>query len=316
MFQEGSHEFRVGSAQVHVLPDEHAMGTAAQAHVRRCMTDAATQGKRIVLWLMAAPSGFAWYDRFVDDVNADESFASIVAETDFYQFDDYPIARTDPRFPVTFRHLLEDRLFGRLPRTGAVHLLELDGSDRDAGTMAAYAAAIHERIADPDSFVLQVKGVGMDGHWGFHGRETPLDSPPAIVSVAMNAQNRIQQTIDWPEYFPTVADVPEYAATSTVALFRQADAIVDLVPQASKSFATLMCYGTDAVFPELPSSVVTELATARAFLTEAAAQSLLIWRKRGVLDETAMRQLDSIWGDDTASCEWARTLLQRAGFLE
>jgi hypothetical protein len=80
---------------------------------------------------MAASSAFAWYDAFVEDCCTDDEFVSIVAQTEFFQFDDYPISRTDPQFPVTLRHLLEIRFFDRLgparPPEEHIHKLELTG---------------------------------------------------------------------------------------------------------------------------------------------------------------------------------------------
>lgn len=311
----GVNRFRVGTAMVNIVPDEAAMGTAAQERVRDLAFSAADAGKRIVFWLMAAPSGFAWYDAFVWDANHDPRFGALVEEAEFFQFDDYPIARGDSRFPVTFRHLLEDRVFARLERPGTIRLLELAGSEDDARIMSEYAAVIETRVDDPDCFVIQVKGIGMDGHWGFHGRETPLDYPATVMSVAINRQNRIQQTIDWPQYFPTVEDVPDYAATASVALFRRAHAIVDLVPQASKAFAVLMSYGSDRVIEAIPSSVLTEVPLAEAYLTAAAAGALAAWRAEQRLSDDVLAGLDALWGDDLESRSWARAMLAEGGFI-
>jgi 6-phosphogluconolactonase/glucosamine-6-phosphate isomerase/deaminase len=308
-----------GHTTVSIMKTEEAMAAAAQDLVRRREIAAAADGKRIVFWLMAAPSATHWYRAFVADCAFSLPFGELVGSAEFFQFDDYPIARTDPRFPVTFRHLLETQLIGPLstcaPPAERIHLLELTGGPEDADVMADYARQLSQRLADPDVFVIQIKGIGMDGHWGFHGRETPLNHPPAMISVPINDENRAQQMIDWPEYFPAAESVPRSAVTATVGLFMQADFIVDLVPQASKQFSVLAAYGTDAVVPDIPASALKDHPNSSSFVTWAAGQQLSHWKHNERLTSENIAALDAVWSGNHESTAWARGVLMRAGFI-
>ena len=308
-----------GQTVICITEDEAHMGIAAQERLRGFAKAGAGGGKRIVFWVMAAPSAFAWYDAFVDDCRTDDGFASIVAEAEFFQFDDYPISRTDPKFPVTFRHLLKTHLFDRLgaarPPEDHIHKLELTGDDSDTIVLRDYERALIERLQDPETIVIEVKGIGMDGHWGFHGRETPLDAEPEYISIPINRQNRIQQTLDWPEYFPSVDDVSDSASTATVNMFLMADNIIDLVPQPSKRFAVLATYGTNEPIQSIPASALKTHGSSWSFITKAAGESLAPYRRSGVLRDSDLAAIDAIWGDDQESREWARSILVRAGII-
>ena len=318
MATNGMRALTAGLTNICIAGDERAMGELAQQRVRSEVLAADRAGKRIVFWLMAAPSGFSWYDRFVNACTHDSEFGRVVEHAEFFQFDDYPIARGDSRFPVTFRHLLEGRVFDRL-EAGAVdaeriHLLELTGSD-DEAVMASYADELRRRLDDPDTFVLEVKGIGMDGHWGFHGRETPIDAPPDFITIPINRQNRIQQVLDWPQYFPTVDAVPDSAVTATVGLFMRADCIVDLVPQHAKAFAVLAAYGTGRVVPAIPSSCVVDHPSSFSFITDAAAAALAEYRDTGSIGAHTAGDLDALWGADAQSRAWARSVLTQSGIV-
>lgn len=298
-----------------VTENETAMGQAAQGVVRDRAKKASDEGKHVVFWVMAAPSGFAWYDAFIRDCEQDAEFAEIVGRSEFFQFDDYPIGRNDRRFPVTFRNLLEQRLYGRLgaaaPSADHIHRLELDGTAADDVLLRRYGESLFKLLDDPGVHVIEVKGIGMDGHWGFHGRETPLDHPAEMFWVPINRQNRIQQTLDWPEYFPDVEAVPDSAATAAVGMFLKAQTIVDLVPQRSKLFSVLAAYGTDEVLGDIPSSALKGHNDSHSFLTEAAAEALVEFRSKGSLSAATREALDGIWKDDGESREWARSVLEK-----
>lgn len=309
------YDFEAGDARISVVATEEEMGQAAQKLIRQRACDAVAAGKRVVFWLMAAPSGFAWYDSFIRDCHEDPEFAHVVQSAHFFQFDDYRIPRGDARFPVTFRHLLEERVFNRLgsahPGDDHVHPLELMGNTSDAITVLSYREELQTFLKDPETVVIQVKGIGMDGHWGFHGRETGIDHPAEFMEVPINRQNRIQQTLDWPQYFADLAAVPDTAVTASVALFIKADVIVDLVPQRSKLFAVLATYGTERVIPEIPSSAIKWHRDAHSFVTEAAAEALVQFRTTGTLTPEIIADLDRIWQNDEDSRQWSREILNR-----
>ena len=316
-----------GLVRVFVTRDEAVMGRLTAEHFVRRLKSQLDAGVPVALWLMAAPSAFAFYRELLRLAASDELLRVILREADYFQFDDYPIRRESPQFPTTFRHLLESYLYqplaslcGSLP---GVHALELTGTAKDRDVQTAYRDAILQR-KDRGVYLLQLKGIGMDGHWGFHGAETPLDLEPGMINVTINSQNVRQQMLDWPDFFRTSADVPRTACTFNVPMFLLANEIVDNVPQASKMFSVLTTYGTDTVVGEVPSSALKRHPCARAYVTAAAAEVLLAYRAgapAAVLDATVLDRLRSIWRDpaqpesEARNIAWMESVLRKMGML-
>jgi 6-phosphogluconolactonase/glucosamine-6-phosphate isomerase/deaminase len=321
--------FTVGLTKVSVERDAIAMGAATASFVADAMMTAAARGEKPALWLMAAPSGFAFYESFIALASKDKELAAICRKATWYQFDDYPIGRGDPRFPVSFRNLLETRFFkplaGACGSLSGVKLLEVGGSD-DERVSSEYARMILDTAEDPGFCLIQLKGIGMDGHWAFHGSETPLDMPPAVIKVAMNAANIHQQKMDWPAFFRKDSDVPAWARTCNVSLLMKAKIIVDNVPQASKVYSVLATYGNEMVTGSIPSSAIKRHPGSRAFLTGDSASVLLEYRRARALDPNAklsppmVGRLEKIWEDSdprsrAANIEIMRKVLRELGML-
>lgn len=315
--QHQAEVFQCGGVRVEVAPDEAAMGRLTAEHIIGVIKSKRAAGVPAALWLMAAPSAFAFYRELIAAAGRDADLRGILRETHFFQFDDYPISRRSPQFKATFRHLLESNLFGPLAEVcgplAHLHPLELTGTQDDAAAQKDYRDAILE-LKRQGVYFIQLKGIGMDGHWGFHGAETPLDAAPGMITVPMNSQNVRQQMLDWPEFFPTAADVPRTASTFNVAMFLQADEIVDNVPQAGKAYSVLAAYGTEAVINAIPSSAIKRHPRARAYLTRAAAAALLDFRRarradpRARLSGQALEQLRALWRDPAAPEAAARNI--------
>jgi glucosamine-6-phosphate deaminase len=254
------------------------MGQISAELMAKALKDASRAGKKTVLWLMAAPSGFAFYRAFTRLCKSDEELAEVIRKTLFYQFDDYPISRDDPKAAITFRYLLERNFFDPLSQicgpSLSVNFLELKGDSGDDAVAAAYAESMRRLLDDPAYFVAEIKGTGMDGHWGFHDSGTPLEAEPGIIKVPMKSQNIHQQRLEWPQYFKSDDDVPRMAYSFTVAAFMKADYIIDNVPQASKKYSALAVYGNDMIIGEAPSSMLKRHSNALAVLTEASAEIL------------------------------------------
>ncbi|OQX28521.1 MAG: hypothetical protein B0D92_08520, partial [Spirochaeta sp. LUC14_002_19_P3] len=140
-----------------------------------------------------------------------------------------------------------------------------------------------------------------DGHWGFHGAETPLDMEPDIITVRMGKQNIHQQMLDWPEYFSTPEAVPKTACTFNVGMFLLADEIIDNVPQGSKEFSVLTTYGVEPVIDAIPSSAIKKHKNARAWLTKKSARALLEFlngikdNPAYTLEKSTLNRLRAIW---------------------
>ncbi len=317
--------FTSGLTEVRVERDEAAMGAATAAFVADAMKKAAARGERPALWLMAAPSAFSFYTAFAGLASRDPALAAICREAIWYQFDDYPIARGDPRFPITFRHLLETRFFGPMQKVCGkfddLRLLEIGGDDEEE-VCADYARRILETAADPLCCLIELKGIGMDGHWGFHGSETPLDAAPAVIKVPMNAANIHQQKLDWPACFQRDSDVPAYARTCTVSLFMKARTIVDNVPQPSKAYSVLAAYGNDEVTASIPSSALKQHPASYAFLTADSAWALIAYRRATARDPHAkllpsiMQRLEALWSSGNAETTAANIAQMRSILID
>ena len=105
-----SNELRSGNVAIRIADWETEMGTLAADRVVEELLGGSAAGKQPVLWLMAAPSGFAFYEALIRRAKREYAVRELLSGIPIYQFDDYPIARESSRFPVTFRHLLEERV--------------------------------------------------------------------------------------------------------------------------------------------------------------------------------------------------------------
>jgi len=303
------------------------MGRLTVEHFVGRLKEKQAAGVPVALWLMAAPSAFPFYRELIRQAEADASLGRILRDTEYFQFDDYPIGRDSPQFPTTFRHLLEIYLYRPLADvcgslTG-VHSLDLTGARTDGEVQTAYRDAILAR-KERGVYLLQLKGIGMDGHWGFHGAETPLNGEPGMIQVTMNSQNIRQQMLDWPAYFSTPAEVPRTACTFNVPMFLLADEIVDNVPQPSKAFSVLAAYGTEEIVGDVPSSALKGHPRGRAYVTAAAAEVLREYRRGATsakLGAAALERLQSIWRDadhpesETRNLAWMESVLRKLGML-
>jgi glucosamine-6-phosphate deaminase len=298
-----------GNTSIFLMDSDVTMGKEAAWKVLNRLMAALGMGEKPVLWLMAAPSGITLYRWLVKIAREHRNMGLTLASTEIYQFDDYPISRESERFPVTFRHLLEEQLITPLREQAGIevtwHPLELEGDEkRDQEIIAEYQRELMGVLEDEKTHVTEVKGTGMDGHWGFHGAETPLDMDPALITVPMSAENTHQQMIDWPQYFRTPEDVPQYAVTCNVAMFLKADMIVDVVPQPTKQYAVLAAYGTEDVIPEIPSSAIARHPESTAFITRSAGEALRIFRegrekdRAYTLNGDMLEQLRDLWRDE------------------
>jgi 6-phosphogluconolactonase/glucosamine-6-phosphate isomerase/deaminase len=303
-------ELEAGKVKILIEKNESAMGQVSARLMAQALKDAANAGKKTVLWLMAAPSAFSFYRAFTELCKSDEDLAAVIRETLFYQFDDYPIDRDDPKFTITFRYLLEKNFFNPLRNICgsalSVNLLELKGDSQDDAVAAAYAESLCRLLEDPAWFVGELKGIGMDGHWGFHDSGVPFDAAPGIIRAPMTSLNIHQQRIDWPQYFKADDDVPKFAYSFTVAAFMKADYIIDNVPQCSKKYSVLATYGNDTVLGDIPSSALKNHPNAVAVLTRQSADVLEEYREARVqtksskLSRDMYQRLLSLW-EDTAN---------------
>ncbi|MDR3201067.1 MAG: hypothetical protein LBT68_06365 [Spirochaetales bacterium] len=299
-------ELQAGMVKILVEKDDSDMGLTSAALMAEALKNAAREGKKIVLWLMAAPSGFSFYRSFTELCKNDKELAKVVQGARFFQFDDYPISRDDPKFAITFRYLLEKNFYDPLQQVCGpldIQAMELRGDGGDDAAAGAYAESLCRLLNDPEYFVAELKGIGMDGHWGFHDSGVCLDAKPGIIRAPMTSLNIHQQRVDWPQYFKTDEDVPKFAYTFTVAAFMKADYIIDNVPQPSKKYSVLATYGNDTILGDVPSSALKKHPNAVAVLTRQSADVLEEYREACVQTKSAKLSRDmyqrllSLWDD-------------------
>jgi glucosamine-6-phosphate deaminase len=238
--------------------------------------------------IMAAPSAFSFYRSYQNVVFSSPALQKALYETHLFQFDDYALP---VHHPVSFRFLLMEHFLAPIARfcdSRKVHLFQADVSDTEKACRE-YGQAILE--AGPD---LQIKGVGEDGHWGFHEPGIPLDGEPKFMRVKLAEANVAQQMRDHPKLFPTADRVPRYAYTANVPLFLRTRVLIeDNVPQPSKAFAVLAAYGNGVVKDRVPSSALKGQASAVIRLTAVSAWALLEYRQSGVVSSEMLRRLDA-----------------------
>jgi glucosamine-6-phosphate deaminase len=290
----GLRTFEHQGLEFHVYPTAVVMGRASAVALAQMQIKLAAQQERVGFLMMAAPSGYGFYDAYIELAMASRSLQAALGQTHFFQFDDYPLR---PDHPASFRYLLNEHLFEPLSQwcpCENVHLLAAESEDVDA-TLAAYTRTVLD--SGPD---LQLKGVGENGHWGFHEPGIPLEGDPAYIRVALSHENAVQQLRDHPDVFHAIDDVPREAFTANVQLFlRTRHRIEDNIPQASKAFAVLAGYGTAAIDAVVPTSALKGYDNAVVRLTEDAAWALETYRDKGHVHQADVdRMLSALGGGD------------------
>lgn len=276
---------------VYVSADQMGLAGALDLASEQCRL-VREQGHTSMM-IMAAPSAFAFYRAYIRLVHVSSNLQAALRQTHFFQFDDYPLPA---HHPASFRFLLLENFFMPLARytdPAKVHLLEADSADPEAACQR-----YSERILSlgPD---LQLKGIGENGHWGFHEPGIPLEDTARFMKVQLSESNQAQQMRDHPDLFDTPEKVPQYAYTANVALFLKTRHLIEEnVPQASKALALLAAYGNDTVDAIVPSSALKRHPRAVIRTTGRAAWALMEYRREGQMSLSAQQRLaDSLQSD-------------------
>ncbi|HAK95412.1 MAG TPA: hypothetical protein DCM87_10500 [Planctomycetes bacterium] len=282
-------ELRVGALPILVYRSAEDMGLATALGIAAEQTRLVETHGRTSLMLMAAPSAFPFYRAYISLARESPELRRALQRTHFFQFDDYALPADHP---ASFRFLLARHFFaplGEWTDPDAIHLLPADGADPDA------AARDYGRLVIEHGPDLQVKGVGENGHWGYHEPGIPLDGEPAFIKVRLSAANAVQQMRDHPGLFATPDAVPRDAYTANVPLFLRTRVLIeDNVPQPSKALALLAAYGSDRVDSCVPSSALKRHGRAAVRTTDTAAWALREYRDRGFVSAGAIERLAEI----------------------
>lgn len=302
-------EIESGGLPIHIYETPEDMGAASAEQIAAEQMALGEEQESIGFLIMAAPSAFSFYKAYLEYAAISEELQAVLAKTHFFQFDDYPLP---PDHPATFRHLLNKHFFDELsqwcPREN-IHPLNVDADDPDA-VCAAYTKDVLERGLD-----IQLKGVGENGHWGFHEPGIPLDDEPRYMQVDLSEENAAQQFRDHPTLFSSTEAVPRSAYTANVALFMKTEHLIeDNIPQAAKGFAILAAYGNGTVHEAVPTSALKQHNNVQVRITAAAAQELLEYREKGEVTAEALDRMAQALGGDNAR-DYVESTLKTMGLL-
>ena len=288
--------FRHQNIDFHVYDTPEAMGTASAIHLADRQLELAQHQETVSFLIMAAPSGYPFYAAYAALVKDSGPLQAALSRTHFFDFDEYPLPAAHP---ASFSYLLRKRFFSHLQTwlpPDNLHLLNPDCDDPEAHCRA-YARAVLD--AGPD---LQLKGMGENGHWGFHEPGIRLDGEPTYMHVALSEENVVQQQRDHANLYRDADEVPREAYTANVPLFlRTRHLIEDNVPQASKAFALLAAYGSDVIHPVVPSSALKQHAGAVVRTTLEASWALEEYRAHSCISKQSLDcVLDMMAADSVA----------------
>lgn len=272
------HEFETGGVKINVYGSPAEMGLASALSIASAQCQLVAESGTTSMIIMAAPSAYPFYEAYVRLVRCSADLQRALRATHLFQFDDYPLP---VHHPASFRFLILRRFIMPLSPyydPAKVHLLEADSLEPKSACLS-YGQMILEHGPD-----LQLKGLGENGHWGFHEPDVPLDGEPCFMKVRLREDNVAQQMRDHPGLFDSPDAVPREAYTANVSLFlRTRHLIEENVPQASKAFALLAAYGSDVADACVPSSALKKHSSAVVRTTTSAAWALLEYRKRAVV---------------------------------
>ena len=282
--------------KIHVYETEAQMGLASALSIASEQTRLVEEKGEASIIIMAAPSAFAFYRAYVGLANASQRFQKVLKNTHFFQFDDYALPQ---HHAASFRFLLCKNLFFPIAvhcDAAKIHLFDADADDVD-DACRRYTDLLLK--FGPD---LQLKGIGENGHWGFHEPGLTLDADPQFMKVKLSEENVIQQMRDHPALFASSDDVPRFAYTANVPLFLKTRCLIeDNVPQASKAFAILAAYGSDVVHECVPASALKKCACGVVRITRDAARALLEYKEKGVVTAETFTDLTQILSGGKAS---------------
>jgi glucosamine-6-phosphate deaminase len=279
---------------IHIYKTPEAMSAASARALSDKIIDLASQQDTVGFLIMAAPSAYGFYEAFLTEVGLSKSLEDALHRTHFYQFDDYPLAA---EHPASFRYLLNKSFFEKLTSfcpPENIHPFNVDDQNPNA-VCEAYTQEVLKSGLD-----IQLKGVGENGHWGFHEPFVPMNEDPAYIGVDLSEENVQQQMRDHPTLFTEESDVPRVAYTANVSLFMKTKHLIeDNIPQGSKGFALVAGYGNEVVNEAVPTSILKLHANAVVRTTEKAAQELLEYSKHGQITSESFKRMEAALGGGT-----------------
>ncbi|MFP6596642.1 MAG: 6-phosphogluconolactonase [Candidatus Hydrogenedentota bacterium] len=304
---EAVEHFEQFGLPIYVYKTAEAMGAASAEALAKKQIALAAEQDSVGMLVMAAPSAFSFYNAYVAMTEESTELQQALARAHFFQFDDYPLPADHP---ASFRYLLNKHFFSRLAKwcpAHNFHALAAESNDAEKACRE-YTQQVLKFGLD-----MQIKGVGENGHWGFHEPGVPLDGDPAYITVDLSEENVQQQMRDHPDLFAEESEVPTVAFTANVALFMKTRTLIeDNIPQASKGFALVVAYGNETVDACVPTSILKRHGNAVVRTTSAAARELIEFRKHGIVSKESFERMATAMGGDSTGA-YIRAVFETMG---
>ncbi|MDR1010243.1 MAG: glucosamine-6-phosphate deaminase [Opitutaceae bacterium] len=215
-----------GRLAVETHPTRAALGRAAAHAAAAAIRDAiGAQGRARVIFA-CAPSQDEFLAALIEASKTGATAFDWKKVTAFHMDDYVGLKATQPQ---SFRHYLNEHLLSRV-RVGKFNPIQADAPDI-AETCASYARLLAEKPID-----LICMGIGENGHIAFNDPPVAdFEDPELIKQVELDRACRRQQVNDG--CFPALADVPRYALSLTISVFRRARRLSIHVPGPLKAKA-------------------------------------------------------------------------------
>jgi glucosamine-6-phosphate deaminase len=214
-------ELRRDRLRTVVLPDRHAMGTAAAEHAAERLRGVLAERPRARVIFAAAASQSDMLHALAGEDGIDWS------RVDAFHLDEYVgLPKGDPR---SFGRWLEDHFWSRVG-LGRVELIDGANPDPDAESRR-YGA-----LLDDGGIDLGLLGIGENGHLAFNDPHVAdFDDPLTVKPVEIDDTSRRQQVRDGA--FASFEDVPRLALTVTMSAILRTRSISVVVPGRQKAEA-------------------------------------------------------------------------------
>jgi len=246
--------------QLNLSETRKEMGDRAADHAIQILQSVLARQPRARVMFACAPS----QDEFLAALVARSRDAIDWSKVTAFHMDEY--VGLPASHPACFRQYLRSHLLNHLPSLTAYELICGEAADTVA-ECARYAAMLDEAPLD-----LICLGIGENGHIAFN-------DPPvadffdghAIKAVQLDLDCRQQQVNDG--CFATLADVPTYALTVTIPVFRRARTLSIVVPGPRKA-AAVRATLRDPIGTTCPATILRTHPHATLFLDHASASAL------------------------------------------
>jgi glucosamine-6-phosphate deaminase len=212
--------FRKDNLLINVYPSELEMGMAAAEFVAGKLASVMAEKGAANLILATGTSQFSFLEALK---KLDIDWQKITV----FHLDEY--TGISDQHPASFRKYLRERILDTV-KPGKVYLINADAEDPEA-EMARYEQLLRSNPVD-----VACIGIGENGHIAFNDPPVAdFNDPMWVKKVELDEACRRQQ---WGEgWFPSLAEVPQFAVTLTIPAIMHCKTISCVVPGTRKARA-------------------------------------------------------------------------------